>query len=209
MCMKRFLITLVARVPFFSSSAQERTAGGGAVDVQVSWTGLKNLVDAANVKATAAQTVTEAIKTCGNKGMLYGPGSSQPVDSDGCVAVNSTPKNAVMAFHLTACPAGWSEYVPARGRFIRGIDVTGVNDPSGTRPLGSLQTDTLQNVTGHFSGNNMTPDGPFGRASGEDATWGKSGGGRRWWLDFDLSRAARTSNETRPKNVALLYCYAN
>lgn len=49
-------------------------------------------------------------------------------------ASSSVPVGAVMAFNLSACPTGWSEYAPAYGRFIRGIDKSGANiDPLGQR----------------------------------------------------------------------------
>src|SRR5215471_8524467 len=32
---------------------------------------------------------------------------------------------AVMSFNRDSCPAGWKEYSPAYGRFIRGIDKSG------------------------------------------------------------------------------------
>ena len=49
----------------------------------------------------------------------------------------------VATFDLTACPEGWSEYLPARGRFVRGIDNGAGNDPSGTRSPGNIQADAL------------------------------------------------------------------
>ncbi len=33
----------------------------------------------------------------------------------------SVPTGAVMAFDLTSCPSGWSEYTALRGRFVRGV----------------------------------------------------------------------------------------
>lgn len=50
-----------------------------------------------------------------------------------------TPAGAIMAFDLTACPSGWSEYILARGRFLRGIDSTGANDT--VRVAGNVQAD--------------------------------------------------------------------
>src|SRR5690606_8848693 len=54
------------------------------------------------------------------------------------------PSGAVMAFDLSDCPSGWSEYTPARGRFIRGIDNGAGNDPDGTRTAGATQDDAFQ-----------------------------------------------------------------
>lgn len=59
------------------------------------------------------------------------------------------PTGAVMAFNLAACPTpGWSEYTPAYGRFIRGIDKSGTAiDPDGQRALGSIQADDFKTHT--------------------------------------------------------------
>jgi hypothetical protein len=127
------------------------------------------------------------------------------------------PAGTISAFASTTCPTGWSEYTPARGRFLRGIDNGAGNDPDGTRAPGATQADALQNITGGFklagsaggldsfsgvfamggSGNTMYADTPHGPLSSVGAA------------DFNASRVARTSNETRPKNVAVTYCQFN
>lgn len=124
----------------------------------------------------------------------------------GSSGITQRVSGEVVAFDLIACPQGWSEYVPARGRFIRGIDNGAGNDPSGTRAPGNVQQDALQNIVGTFGGNNITPTGPFRDLGTNSTAWGSSGGGRRWELEFDASLAVRTADETRPKNVSLLYC---
>lgn len=121
------------------------------------------------------------------------------------------PAGAVIAFNLANCPTGWSEYMPARWRFIRGIDSTGLNDS--VRPLESLQDDALQNIIGtatpaYWNAHWWSFSGAFYWVSQTVNTmWngpisGYAGSG----IGFDASRSARTSTETRPKNVALLYC---
>lgn len=50
-----------------------------------------------------------------------------------------------MAFNLTTCPTGWTEYTPARGRFLRGIDSTGTNDV--VRVVGDIQADDFKSHT--------------------------------------------------------------
>ena len=63
------------------------------------------------------------------------------------------PAGAVIAFNLPACPAGWSEYKPAYGRFIRGIDKSGNKiDPDGQRKEESYQEDAIRNITGSLNG---------------------------------------------------------
>jgi hypothetical protein len=41
-------------------------------------------------------------------------------------AGDGVPRGAVMSFDLTTCPAGWTEYTPARGRVIVGLPNGGV-----------------------------------------------------------------------------------
>lgn len=114
-----------------------------------------------------------------------------------------TPTWAIMAFNLTACPTGWTEYTAARGRFLRGIDPTGTNDT--IRNLGDIQADAFQwhrhfmawsswwwNQASWYIGTYWPLVGWVYPTS--DATTDGTNGGPRIW------------NETRPKNVAVLYC---
>lgn len=67
-------------------------------------------------------------------------------DGSGLTGVGGgVPAGAIMAFNLTSCPSGWSDYTPAYGRFLRGIDQTGVTtvDPSGKRAPGNIQADAF------------------------------------------------------------------
>lgn len=112
---------------------------------------------------------------------------------------SNMPSGAIVAFDLTDCPNGWSEYALAYGRFIRGIDRSGAKiDPDGERARGNVQEDALQS---HIHTRRY-------RIGGNTA-----GGGRNMEDNAanDTFRTgppeeARTSTETRPKNVALLYC---
>lgn len=109
----------------------------------------------------------------------------------------------VLAFESTACPAGWSEYKPAYGRFIRAIDRSATPiDPLGLREPGSFQEADLgahkhstlaynQGFTGHM------------RA-------GKAGDNRFDAVNIRgltvLETGSSGGRETRPANVALLFC---
>lgn len=130
-------------------------------------------------------------------------------DGTSWVAVSmGVPSGAVWAFDLAACPAGWSEYTAARGRFLRGIDNGAGNDPGGTRAPGNVQADALQ---GHK--HNMD------EAGSSNITWVSSGGNGHYTAGTTLKGVGigipvndgtngvpRTANETRPKNVAVLFC---
>jgi hypothetical protein len=111
----------------------------------------------------------------------------------------------VVSFVASKCPEPWVEYEPAYGRFVRGIDPTGKIDPDGVRAFGSTQTDGLASHT-HTMGVNggdsfsMAPGGatqrlanfaPDGYGAGPPKQTAPNAGGL---------------SETRPKNVALLYC---
>lgn len=119
------------------------------------------------------------------------------------------PAGAVVAFATDTCPIGWTAYEPARGRFIRGIDPRGENDS--VRAHGSVQTDAFQ---GHWHA--MDDGGAPGlydstQGAGElkrAATTNYSN--RRVFRILDPIKGSngdvRVADETRPKNVALLYC---
>jgi hypothetical protein len=149
--------------------------------------------------------------------------------SDGTTqSTAAPPAGAVIAFNRPACPAGWSEYAPARGRFIRGIDKSGQNiDPSGQRPPGNTQEDAIRNITGSIigvkgagnrawdwgfrPGTNGAFDVPYNLSKYNPYGGGEylPDGGVGWSANFDASRVVPTATENRPKNVALLYCEKN
>ena len=108
------------------------------------------------------------------------------------------PSGAVLAFNLSSCPSGWTEYTAARGRFIRGIDSTGTNDPDGVRSLGSTQADAFQTHTHSMpAGGNVGSGGSLGTGFSALGYGTPSSGS---------PNSGTTTTETRPKNVALLYC---
>lgn len=106
------------------------------------------------------------------------------------------PSGAVMAFNLGACPSGWSEYTLAKGRFVRGVclDGTGCNDPDGVRAVGSTQADEYEDHNHSYT--------RYGSLAARAA-----GGGGNWNRNTSLQNTSSSGgNETRPVNVALLYC---
>ncbi|WP_039017357.1 phage tail protein [Halocynthiibacter namhaensis] len=95
-----------------------------------------------------------------------------------------------------------------RGEFMRGLDAGRGVDTG--RVLGSAQSWAIENIVGTFDGNvndnNSIKTGTFYvqstsvTGSGSD---GVAGGGS---VGFDASRTVQTSNETRPRNIAALFC---
>ena len=98
-----------------------------------------------------------------------------------------------------------------QGQFIRGLTTnlsTASRDPlSGSRVLGNVQNDAFQ---GH---EHTAPDGTSlaysttGRGSGGFTVWyGDTGTGDNIIATDGTNGTPRTTNETRPVNIALLYC---
>ncbi|MER2101917.1 MAG: phage tail protein [Pseudomonas atacamensis] len=94
----------------------------------------------------------------------------------------------------------------ARGEFLRGWD-HGRGVDSG-RGLGSYQTDTLQNITGVFDGylDITSASGAFEKSNLNTAPNPVSQKNAYHAVTFDASRVARTSTETRPRNIAVIWC---
>lgn len=112
----------------------------------------------------------------------------------------SIPKGAVVAFDSSECPEeGWEDFKHAYGQFIRGIDKSGTNvDPDGKREPASPQGSAIEShshpqvygdVKGHFSSDGWETV-PHVTKSGKNGVHTAPIGG----------------SETRPKNIALLYC---
>jgi hypothetical protein len=113
---------------------------------------------------------------------------------------SAVPAGAVMAFYLSSCPAGWlpangsSGTINLVGYFVRGLDTGGVVDPT-ARTLGSIEAHQLQDHTHTVPG----------------AAAGTTGGGGAAWLNpgpttTSTPTSGNHGSETRPVNVALLYC---
>ncbi len=117
-------------------------------------------------------------------------------------SVTKQLSGAVVAFSLPACPDGWAEHKEAYGRFIRGVDksVGATIDPSGQRIINNTQEDAIKDHTHKipsgkvYPRHNVSPQGPdspWVAGLGDTPTLGVAEGG---------------AIETRPKNIALLYC---
>jgi phage-related tail fiber protein len=94
----------------------------------------------------------------------------------------------------------------SRGEFLRGWDHgRGVD---GGRTIGSYQVDTLQNITGTFDGylDITTASGAFTLNNLNTSANPLNQKGAYHGVNFDASKVARTSAETRPRNLAVLWC---
>lgn len=114
------------------------------------------------------------------------------------------PKNSVMAFNQETCPEGWSDFTPAYGRFVRGIDRNKAPlDPDGERVLASLQIDALAEHTHTTTGLKQYPSWSSQELIGEATDFASA-------IHPSIGGYAEISStgakETRPVNVALLYC---
>ncbi len=113
------------------------------------------------------------------------------------------PSGAVLAFNSTFCPQGWKDYAPAYGKFIRGIDKSGRIDPEGIRLPGSSQEDEFKSHT-HKANMEIGAEPTSGGAQAAEA----AGAHGRIGSMYTSSGLLQTTGglETRPKNIALLYC---
>jgi hypothetical protein len=124
----------------------------------------------------------------------------------GGTSAGNIPVGTIAAFASTSCPTGWTEYTPARGRFLRGIDNGAGVDPSGTRAPGNQQADAMQ---GHIhstsfnaavAGNTFFGQGaPVVQAVAASPNTGPP-------VSDGTNGTPRTSTETRPSNVAVTFC---
>lgn len=115
-------------------------------------------------------------------------------------------------------PAGYFRLPESRAEFLRGWD-HGRGVDAG-RTLGSGQLDATQNITGKLtfrgfapvsSGSPYTADGPFslGVATGGSSPYRANLVAEVTPQDvvtFDASKVARTATETRPRNLAVMWC---
>lgn len=151
------------------------------------------------------------------------PKSSVPpgfLEIDGSVqSVATYPDLAVYlgtAFNKGNEGAGNFRLPESRGEFLRGWDHGRGMDPG--RGCGTAQEDALQNIIAglnanpsaayQFLGEGVTASGAFAlterisNSFADGAVTDRQGSS----LTFDASRVARTSNETRPHNLAVMWC---
>ncbi len=147
--------------------------------------------------AAACATVAE----CAQKAVDAAQAAQHAAEAS-VAALKASMAGAVVAFNRNACPGGWSLYEPAQGRFIRGIDLRnpGNVDPAGKREPGNVQDDQ---VKAHSHSINYKE----GQADGGHGYWAKSFDSNSVGMPGGTTSTREGGgDETRPKNVALLYC---
>ena len=163
---------------------------------------LKWGLSAAAVVVAVGSLVLVAVQMWRGDALVCADGS---IFSDTCedvtVIATDIPDGIVVAFNNNQCPSGWREYAPAYGRFIRGIDKAGSGiDPDGKRKIGSIQDEQF------FKHKHTRPEGVYDAGGDSDASWV----GHARHFGYGHSRPPETGetggSETRPDNVALLYC---
>jgi hypothetical protein len=114
------------------------------------------------------------------------------------------PTGAVVSFNrASGCSDGWNEFKPAYGRFIRGIDKTGSIDPDGLRSPSSIQDDMIKTHS-HQANMEVGAEPPGGGAQASEAAGAHGRTGTMYKSNGLLQPTGGV--ETRPKNIALLYC---
>lgn len=176
----------------------------------------KQYVDAADaLKANlAGATFTGAVTLSANPTTNLQASTKQYVDTQvASVGASSVPAGAIMAFYRNAAPTGWLECngqsVAAypnlvalgltnapdlRGEFVRGWDNGKGTDPG--RALASTQLDEFKGHTHEYFGASYTSAAPGGgtplASSARSASMGNT--------------SSTGGSETRPRNIALMYC---
>ncbi|MGF6095972.1 phage tail protein [Pseudomonas sp. 18175] len=119
-------------------------------------------------------------------------------------------------FNVAGDAVGYTRLPESRGEFFRGWDHGRSMDSD--RAVGSYQHDTIQNITGRmdssassvnqFLGEALSASGAFilTERSANAFADGPVGGQQAGSLSFDASRVVRTSTETRPRNLAVMWC---
>lgn len=187
--------------------------------VQIASTTAVTTCDSGAMGALRYNSTSSSLELCNGT-------SWQSVGSGGGVGM---PTGTIAAFASSTCPTGWTEYTAARGRFLRGIDNGAGNDPDGTRAPGNVQADALKShlhsvdppSTNTSSAGNHTHAFPRSQSSGSSGTgydWradiGKStnaniasAGAHTHTVNIAAFNSAATGDaETRPKNVAVIFC---
>lgn len=105
-------------------------------------------------------------------------------------------KGSVLPYNASSCPKGTQPYTAAFGRFVRGLDLEGGSDPD--RTIGSIQEGQIE---AHTHSESRLRNNGDRAGTGSDNFNGQRRG------QYETKQSGETGgSETRPVNVALLYC---
>ena len=152
-----------------------------------------------NIKETARTIIIAIAVILGTSYVMAWTAPTQTPPA-GNVVLSFVPAGAVMAFNLSGCPTGWvlangtGGTADLRGVFVRGLDKGAGKDIDGaSRALASYQADEFASHA-HQA---------YAPTSGGPANLANPGHGIG---NIYQNTTSVGGNETRPKNVALLYC---
>jgi hypothetical protein len=100
------------------------------------------------------------------------------------------------------CPDGWGRWEKADGLFLRGWDPNGRYDDKTREPGGDPQLDSLQE---HVHGDPVTPSSHHIPDSGSGVNRPIVSKTETLGIDKEHHNA-RVSDETRPVNIAVVFC---
>ena len=124
------------------------------------------------------------------------------------VPVIDAPTGAVVAFHLEQCPDGWSDFLPADGRFIFGMNQQNITDSRKLGETGGQESVilTIDQLPKHNHQNPMSGSIQLERevlSIGSSTFKGSYSGKHSRPTDFTGSD---TSHENMPPFIVLKYC---
>lgn len=171
------------------------SAASGTIRVGGTMTGLTSLVVGTSYYVSGTAGALTASAPAGRRLMGVASTTSTLILSiqpptDGIVA------GAVMMFNLAACPAGWTEYTAARGRYLVGL----VNAGTLAATVGTALTNTENRAVGEHThvATSVVTD------AGHTHTVGVSGGGNKAQTgsDFDTYASGTSGSSTTGVTVA-------
>ncbi|MCA1923236.1 hypothetical protein [Buttiauxella noackiae] len=117
--------------------------------------------------------------------------------------ISQQQQYSVIGFMSDNCPSGWVPVPNAQGRFLRGIDSSGstTTDPDGKRVPGSVQEDMIAKHTHTYQSG--FHEGQSNNGTGADPNKKNP---QLVNTDEGKSKFGELGSETRPKNMAVLFC---
>lgn len=154
--------------------------------------------------------------------LLYRLAITNAVPTAQAQAADSIPTGTVVAFNLSSCPTGWSEYTAARARTIIGTNPSAGGGLS-ARTLGQTggaETHTLtineMPAHSHAGGATSDPPGVAGATFNTSAAMTGSGwgalaapSGTRWAPGGIGNTGGGAAHNNMPPFIVLLYCRKN